>query len=164
MSRIARRGVTGGVKLPNLDGVCNELLNPASVRPGATRVECNHSPPIWNNQVWRVIVEQVASWESLQDCSWHGWPRRRVGEDAEQNSRPTPTHTRARANTKPLANICRLNPINANTKPKWQLRRHNEKFSRKLRLIISCKFTIMPVIRGDRTVEGRRQQQNMSAN
>lgn len=149
--RIARRSVTGGVKLPNLDGVCNELLNPSTVRLGAMRVERNHSPPIWNNQVWRVIVEQVASWESSQDCLWHGRRRRRAGEDAAQSSRPH-THTRARAQS--LPNICRLNPINANAKPKWRLRRHNEKFSGKVRLIISCKFSIMQVIRGDRTVEG----------
>lgn len=131
--------VTGGVKLLSLACVFNELLNPETVKLRALTVECNHSPPIWNNEVWRVIVEQVASWESLQDCTWHAWCVRAV--------------VLAWMRTQTLANICRLNPINANSIPKWHLQQRNEKFSRNLRLIISCKFAVMPVIRGDGTVE-----------
>lgn len=115
-----------------------------TVKLCALRAECNHSPPIWNNEVWRVIVKQVASWESLQDCTWRVMcTRRRVSLDAHPDMHA-------------LTNTCRLNPINANSKPKWHLQQRNEKFSRNLRLIINCKFAVMPVIRGAGTVGGAR--------
>lgn len=140
--------VTGGGNLVGLDGAFNELPNPGAARLRALRAECNHSPPIWNNEVWRVIVEQVASWEALQDCTWHAWC---VRGDTSAWMRADGEREHARAHGR--ANICRLKPINANSKPKWHLLQRNENFSRNLRLIISCKFAVMPVIRGDATVE-----------
>lgn len=139
------------VMLPSLDGVSmSTFLTVETVKPRALRLECNHSPPIWNNEVWRVIVKQVASWEYLQDCTWHVWCVRGIvlARMCTQTLTQIQTHT--------LTNTCRLNPINANSKPKWHLQQRNEKFSRNLRLIINCKFAVMPVIRGDGTVESEK--------
>lgn len=62
--------------------------------------------------------------------------RRLVSADAHQEHAWTPGRT----------NICRLNPINANWKPKRRLLQRNENFSRNLRLIIGCKFAVMPEV------------------
>lgn len=148
VSGLVRCPVTGGGTLARLDGVFNELPNPGAARLRALPPERNHSPPMWNNEVWRVIVEQVASRESLQDCAWHAW-RVRGDTSAWMRTNSTQEH----AWTHGCTNICRLNPINANSKPKRRLLQHNENFSRNLRLIIGCKFAVMPVIRGDATVE-----------
>lgn len=148
VSGLVRCPVTGEGGLACLDGVFNELPHPGAARLCALRAQRNHSPPMWNNEVWRVIVEQVAFRESLQDCTWHAW---RVRGDTSvwmhTNS------SREHAWTHGRANICRLNSINANSKPQRRLLQRNENFSRNLRLIIGCKFAVMPVIRGDATVE-----------
>lgn len=148
MSGLVRFPVTGGGKLACLDGVFNELPDPGAARLRALRAERNHSPPMWNNEVWRVIVEQVASRESLQDCTWHAW---RVRGDTSAWMRTN--STREHAWTHGRTNICRLNPINANSKPKRRLLQRNENFSKNLRMIIGRKFAVMPAIRGDATVE-----------
>lgn len=113
----------------------------------ALRAECNHSPPIWNNEVWRVIVEQVASQESLQDCTWHAWcAQRRVTNTAQECAR-----ARGRAN------VCRLNP--------WMQTQSDAscgamRIFAGLRLIISCKFAATPVINAllRRKKEGKKER------
>lgn len=142
--------VTGEGELACLDGVFNELPDPGAARLRAPRPEPNHSPPVWNNEVWRVIVEQVASRESLQDCGWHAW-RVRGDTSAWMRTKSTGAH----GWTHGRENICRLKPNNTNSKPRRRLLQHVMRiFSRNLRLIIGCKFSLMPVVSGDATAEG----------